>query len=573
VLGQVIATAVIPAKGREPVPEVNLRAFLADRLDRHELPARIRYVDALPRNPAGSVLKTKLRELLALGGDGAGPAPTSGTEARLARLWSRLLGGVGAIGASDDFFAIGGDSLLARQLASLVSAEFGLPVPAGLAFRHRDLAGQAAWIDAAGSSPDRAAERPADCVPSPVSGVPLSALQEHLLRWMHETDPPRDAGPMHVCLRITENIDGEILAACLTELVGRHEALRTCCVAGPEGWYGAVLEALPPELVIRVAIDDKAAVEVLAAEVSRPFDWRSGPLVRAVLVLIGPQDHLFALVIHRLVVDGWSLGVLLRERGELYTARRTDTLPMLRTPVQAGEVIAWNRSRWPANRAWWRTALDGAPAAVEHFPGRRPAGWYAAASEDLTLGGHLHAVAQDHQTTAFVVAAAGWLAVLARHTGAAELVVVTAVTGRATPEFESAVGCLAQPLLVRVPVGATPSFRVLVERLRDGMSAAMDHQAYPVAEFDAAVPYPVEIRFEQWAGRTPLPGLRSQAYPLPHDTVPRSPLPDHDRSLPKLELLEQPDGQLTGRLTYNRHAVDADTVRRLGRALVEALAT
>ncbi|MDN3354202.1 AMP-binding protein [Actinomadura sp. DC4] len=569
VLGQALAAAVVPAG------EIgDLRAFLAERLGRHEMPAHIRSVDALPYNAAGKVVKGELRAVLALGERRNGPAPASATETALARLWGRLLGTAG-VGASDEFFALGGDSMRAAQLATLAGEEFGVDVPAALVFDHPDLAGQAAWIDAAG----RAARRPAD---GGSDEHAVGSLQEHLLTWMHELDPPRDVGPMHVAVRVHEEVDPALLAAALDALVRRHDGLRTRFARGPAGWTATVREKPPPELVTRDAVGateeerQRDAAGLVAAEVARPFDWRRGPLVRAVLVRVGPEEYLAALVIHHLVVDGWSMGILLRELGLLYSALRTGHRPSLPPATQSADVVAWNRRQWPRTRPLWRRALDGAPAAVEYFPGRRLARTYQAASQrflfepDLAAG--LRAVAERHRTSAFTLVAACWLAVLARHTGASEFVALTPVTGRARPEFESAVGCLAQSLLVRVPVGDDPPLGVLVERVRDGLLAATDRQAYPFAEFGAAVPFPVEIPFSRWPGEPHFPGLISEAFALPHGLVWSWPLPGEDRGVPKLELAELPGGRIEGRLTYNRHAFVEDTVGHLADDLKETVA-
>ncbi|WP_432970262.1 AMP-binding protein [Dactylosporangium sp. CA-233914] len=571
ILGQVLAAAVVPASGQPPVSDAQLRAFLTERLDRHEVPSVIERVPALPHNAGGKVSKESLRPRLSLGVRKGGPVPATETEQELGALWSQLLR-TGAVGRSDDFFALGGDSLRAAQLAAQATEAFGLPVPSALAFDHPDLAGQAAWIDAVrAASLDTVRSEPVPATPGA-----LSSLQLELLRWMDQTTPARDVGPMYVCVDVEDELDPDLLCAGLAALVHRHEALRTRCVRGAgDAWHALVLPELAPELVVLDAAHRGEGDRLLAQELIRPFAWRTGPLVRAVVIRLAPQRQLFALVAHHLVVDGWSFGILLHELGEVYTAARAGAAPVLPEPAQAGEVVGWHRARWPQERRWWRTALSGAPGAVDELPGRRAVARYAAASVevglDTELNTGLRGAAMTHRTTTFVVAAAGWLAVLARHSGAAELVVLTPVTGRTLPRFESAVGCLTQSLLIRVTVGDNPSFATLIARLRDGLLVATDHQAYPLAEFTEAVPYPVEIPFSRWSGHTHLPGLVSRGLALPHGLVWRWRLPGPDQGVPKLELAEHRDRRLTGRLTYNRHAVDRQLARRLGDAFCTVL--
>ena len=567
VLGQALAAAVV-ADG-EPG---DLRAFLAGRLGRHEVPAHIRYVDALPYNAAGKVRKSELRTMLALGTRRDGPAPASPTETALARLWTRLLGG-DRVSRDDDFFALGGDSMRAAQLATLAGERFGVEMPSALVFDRPDLAGQAEWIDAAHRA-DRTAGAGTD-------ESAVSPLQRHLLTWMHELDPPRDVGPMHAAVRIHEDVDPALLTAALNALVRRHDALRTRFARDAGGWTAAVQDELPPELVTRDAAGtgearERDAAETLRAEVARPFDWRHGPLVRMVLVRVAGDEHLAALVVHHLVVDGWSMGVLLHELGLIYSALRTGHRPGLPAATQSAEVVAWNRRQWPRTRPRWQAALDGAPPAVEHFPGRRSTRTYEAASQrfvfEPALAAGLRAIADRRRAGVIAADAACWLAVLAWHTEAPEFVALPPVTGRARPEFESAVGCLAQSLLLRVPVGDAPPLGFLVERVRDELLAATDHHAYPFAEFGAAVPYPVEIPFSRWPGRLHFPGLISEAFALPHGLVWTWPLPGEDRGVPKLELAELPGDRIEARLTYNRHAFTEDTVGHLADDLMEAAA-
>ncbi|HEX3784812.1 MAG TPA: AMP-binding protein [Pseudonocardiaceae bacterium] len=574
-LGQVPAAAIVPAPGVDRVSEARLRAFVAGRLARYEVPAVLRYVDELPRNAAGKVRKPDLRELLALGA-GAAPTPVSATESALAGLWTDLLGGTG-----DDFFALGGDSLRAAQFATLAGEFFGVPVPTSLVFDRPDLAGQAAWIDAA-----RSGAEPADDAGTTDDGagrkadLPLSSLQEHLLTWMHETDPPRDVGPMHVTVRILEDVDAGILATALNELTRRHEALRTRFSVGPSGWTATVRDRLPAEVVLREAtgatVDERrqVAAELVSAEVARPPDWRRGPLVRLALVRVGPEEHLAALVVHHLVVDGWSMGVLLRELGLLYSALRTGHPPTLPPAARGSEVVEWSRRQWPRTRAWWHGVLDGAPPAVEHFPGRHRVRAYRAAAHhfrlDDDIAAALREVARHQRSTHFVVVAACWLAILARHSGASEFLALTTVTGRPKPEFETAVGCLTQSLLLRVRVGDDPPLHRLIERVRDALLAATDHQAYPFGEF--SVPYPVEIPFSRWPGGPHIPGLLSEPFALPHGLVWRWPLSNEDRGVPKLELAELPGGAIEGWLTYNDEAFTEDTVGQLVEELLVVLA-
>ena len=314
VLGQVPVAAIVLIGGGDRVP-ADLFGFLGARLDRHELPADVRVVTTLSRTATGKVIKSTVRDRLARPSDTPRAGPGGGTVEHLAGLWAQVLDGVNPQG-SDDFFGLGGDSLSAARLAQLIAARFDVEVAGDFAFDHRSLAEQAARLTVGFSASPPTAAGPAS------TGVPvefeheLSSLQEHLLAWMHETNPARDVGPICVAIRVTDDLNVDLLGRCLAELVGRHDALRTRYHRKGPQWTAVVRPELAPEVVFRAA-DPRAAGRVFQHEIGRPFDWRDGPLVRLVVVRVADREHLLALVIHHLAVDGWSFGILLRELGEL----------------------------------------------------------------------------------------------------------------------------------------------------------------------------------------------------------------------------------------------------------------
>jgi hypothetical protein len=175
-LGEVAAAAVTARPGWTPVADMDLRSFLAGRVDRHELPVVVRWLPELPHNAAGKVRKDSVRATLTARSQRGGTAPASPTEKALAELWSTLLHT--DVSRDDHFFVLGGDSLRATQLAMLATELFGTPVITTLVFERPGLADQAAWID------EQAGRGPATSPAAPDAGnqAGLSALQLELLR-------------------------------------------------------------------------------------------------------------------------------------------------------------------------------------------------------------------------------------------------------------------------------------------------------------------------------------------------------------------------------------------------------
>jgi acyl-CoA synthetase (AMP-forming)/AMP-acid ligase II len=561
VMGAMVAAAVTV---RSPVGVAELRGFLRDRLSRAELPTRLVIVDALPRNEAGKVLKRELRELSERP---AGQAPElladPAVEARLGALWRRVLR-VRSAGAGDDFFALGGDSLTATQLATVAGEAFGVAVPAALAFDHPTLSAQAAWL---------ATARPAAAPPvgaGPGDQVPLTALQEYFLRWMGETDPPRVVSNLPVAVRITDDLDLPALDAAVRAVAGRHDALRTVFRDG----RAVLLADCPPEITHCSAATEAAAARLAAAAVERPFDLAAGPLARVVTIRLGERDHVLALAVHHLVTDGWSMGVLLRDLALAYSALRDGRQPAARQPgPTAAEVAGWARAQWPASRAYWRETLAGAPAALPAAPRLATPDRYTAASLPVELpvdiADRFREVGRRHGATAYQAVLAAWARVLGEWAGAPELVVMSPVPGRGRPELAGVVGCLVQSLLLRLDLRGAPSYPRLLRRVRATVLAATDRQHYPYEEFSRKVPHPAWFRYERWPGEACFPGLASGPFALPRELMFDWPMPpgEVDRSVPELALTEQPDGSLAGWLVYNRRAFDRPTVAALGDAL------
>jgi len=558
VMGTMVAAAVVL---RAPVPLDDLRAFLGERLARHEVPTRIDVVEALPHNQAGKVVKREVRALLAAPRGSPGMPLGSPAEVRLGALWSRVLG-VGAVAADSDFFALGGDSLRASQLSAVVGEAFGIAAPASLAFEAPVLAAQAARIEALAPSPG----------PGPAGGrALLSAQQESFLGWVAEgRGDGRHPGAIAAAIRVRDELDHDVLRRSLDEVVRRHEALRTVIRSG----RGVLLDDCPPEFVSADASSEVQAAVLLREARGRAFDTAAGPLVRAAAVRLGPGHHALALLGAHLMFDGWSMGVLLRELGLLYSALRLGgPSPLPPLPLQAPELFAWAREQWPRTREWWRRALDGAPPAIDPFPGRRLVHRFTRASVpfriDPEAAGRLRAAARAHTATPFMVAAACWSAVLAAWSGTTDLVLMTPVPGRTRPEFEGLIGCLVQSLLPRVDAGGDPPFAELLARVRASTLAAIDHQFYPYEEFRVRVPEPAWVRYESWGGLAHFPGLESEPFELPREAAPEEwHIPDGDRTVPELALSEQPDGSVAGWLVYNVYAFERATIERLADAFL-----
>ncbi|HEY4575090.1 MAG TPA: amino acid adenylation domain-containing protein, partial [Thermoanaerobaculia bacterium] len=359
-----------------------LRQALRERLPDYMVPALFVELPALPLTPNGKVDRRALRALPSLPGAGHEPvAPRTHREERVAGLWRDVLQ-VDRLGIHDNFWELGGHSLLATRLAHRVRESFGVELPVRTLFERPTLAG---YTEAIAAALQGLGERAEPIAPRMDSGpAPLSHAQQRLW-FLDRLQPGQAVYNLPVLFAVAGPLAADALAAALAETVRRHDVLRTTFqveeesgdpvqwVAAPAPWPLPRVDLAGLPAARRAAEADR----LLAAERRLPFDLARGPLLRALLVRLGPHDHRLALTMHHIVSDGWSIGVLRRELQALYGAAAAGRPSPLPEPaVQYADFAVWQR-RWlaggeqEAQLAWWRQTLAGDPPALD-LPTDRP---------------------------------------------------------------------------------------------------------------------------------------------------------------------------------------------------------
>ncbi|MFD9328167.1 amino acid adenylation domain-containing protein [Streptomyces sp. NPDC060065] len=482
------ATPPTPATEPTALDLADIRAALARRLPEYAVPASYVVLDTLPLTANGKVDRAALRALgvRAERATGAYVAPEGPVERRIAELWGELLGRE-RIGAADDFFALGGHSLLLTRLLARIRREFHGDVTLQDLFERPTVAGLAPLLSRQETPDGGAVVAPGD-VTEP---GPLSWTQERL--WLEEQLRPGDAAyNMPVVLRLRGALDDAALQSAVDTVVARHAVLRTVFEAGPDGTplqraldgarvlvrHGDLSGAPDPE---------SAAVAAAMRGIKEPFDLTRGPLLRAELLRIGEQDQLLALAVHHIAFDGWSFGLLLRELSRAY-AGDVDQQP--EPGLQFADVARWERTdlAGPALDSlldWWRHHLDGVPRVLE-LPTDRPrpaVGTHRGARRRLTVDAStaagLRELSRSHGGTLFMTLLSAYSVVLSRHTGQDSLLVGTPVANRPRSEFEDLLGCFLNTLPLRVDLHGDPSFPELLGRVRDTSLEAFAHQRVP----------------------------------------------------------------------------------------------
>ncbi|MEW2546596.1 non-ribosomal peptide synthase/polyketide synthase [Streptomyces sp. NPDC047002] len=575
---RLVAYVVGPA-GQDPSA---LREFAAASLPDYLVPTDVVSLGALPLSANGKVDRAAL-PAPAAPRDAGRTAPRTAAERRATEVFAEVLG-IGPPGADDDFFALGGDSILSIRLAARLSAALGADLTPRDVLTRPTPAGLAALL-----AEQRDSARP-PIVPVPRDGAaPMSFAQQRL--WFLEEFAPGSAEYVTaLALRLHGPLDTGALTAALTALAARHESLRTTFDSvdgrGVQLVHPPRPVPLPPhDLSALPEADRKAALrDLLAEERERPFDLRTGPLLRARLIRLADDDHVLALALHHIVTDGWSTSVLLGDLAHLYRAglgAESGELPPL--PVQYADYAHWQRALDPATAdtqlAYWKQQLADAPPLDLPTDRPRPA---VRTSNGATTGlvvpastaAGLTRLAREHGTTLFTTLVAAVQAYLARLTGERDIAVGTVTSGRERAEVQGLVGFFVNTLVLRSRVEAGWPFTDFLTTVRHTVQGALAHQDVP---FERVVD---EVRPERDAARTPLFQVMVvlQNAPAAGVDLPGLRVEDVESDTRQaafdltVECAEAPDGTLRVLLTYNTDLFEAATAERLAARLGTLLA-
>ncbi len=580
------AAAAAPAAG-------DLRRFVQARLPAFMVPASFTVLPALPRSPLGKLDRRALaaRAVQEQSATPGGQGPRTPAEELVAGIFAEVLQRP-QVGVEDDFFALGGHSLLATQVVSRVRSVFGVTMAIRTLFEAPVVAALAARIERllAGGTDKEEAAPPIQRV-SRQQRLTLSFAQQRLW-FLDRLEPGSAQYNLAATVRLRGQLDRAALAAAWSEIVRRHEVLRTRFLMDAGEPHQEVMPPRPLALpVIDLARLPAGArlqeEERLTREEARaPFDLTVAPLLRVSLLALAAGEQVALVTMHHIASDGWSVGVLTRELGALYTAflqRQPSPLPELE--VQYADFAAWQRQVLDGGRrdtelAWWRQRLAGAPAILE-LPTDRPRPALAShrgAERQLTLGdgpalAQLGALSRRHGATLFMTSLAAFAVLLARWSGQQDMVVGTPVAGRTRAETEPLIGFFVNTLPLRVGLAGDPGFLDLLEQVRETTLGAYAHQELPferlveelVPDRDASRPALVQVLLvlqNAPADALSLPGLELSVLPQGTGTA---------KFEITVALTETAQG-LACQVEYRRELFDAATIARLAAGYARLLA-
>ena len=479
-----------------------LQIAIGRQLPKYMVPVRWAWIAELPLNTNGKLNRKRLPEMelfLESGTSTLFDAPPDPVEEILIGLWSQVLHR-DAFGIHQDFFALGGHSLLGAQLMARIREAFQIELPLRALFDAPTIAGLAEHI-----RHQLEAQNGAQMPPLPSGGrppeLPLSFAQQRLW-FLNQMDPHSSAYNMHVALKLrAAALDRVSLEWALNQVLERHEVLRTHF----EDRSGRPVQVIDQPVWLALMVEDGAALTcaelnaLRSDEASRPFELSRGPLLRSRLVRTDANEHILLLTVHHIACDGWSLQILEREIRTLYEARvRNRAVDLPRPRIQYADFALWQR-HWlvgdvlQQQLSYWEQNLREVPAelplpADRRIPAMRSdAGGAVTVRIDPALTAAIRRVSRESNASTFMVLLAGWQVLLGRLTGSSHVVTGTAVAGRPLHEFESSIGLFVNQLPIATDLGGKATFRDVIGRVRESCLSAYAHQHLPFEQIVAAL--------------------------------------------------------------------------------------
>jgi hypothetical protein len=502
-LGEDIASAVVLRPHSLATPK-DIRQFASGRMAEFKVPRQVLILPELPKGPTGKLKRVGLAAKLGLANGGVMSrtvlAPRTSLEKELAGIWASILQ-IEQVGIDDDFFALGGDSLLAVHVLSRIRDIMHLEVEVSRFFEAPSIGEMAHHLEMLMETGK--ARRPSSAIARSAreGWAPASITQERLWKTQHAL-PDLPFFNILYALRLTSSLDVAVLERSINEIVRRHEILRTTFAVRD----GQHVQVIAPQLTVPLTFDDlhrlpeskkeTAGQRLIEEEVLHSFNLAQGPLLQARLVCLAEREHLLLITMHQVICDGWSLGVLVDELTVIYDAF-SDGQPTPLTPlsIQYADFARWQR-QWQSHRdivaqlAYWRAQLHD-PLPVMKLPPARPRprrtiDGLRTARREVALPARLSEAAkrfsQEEGGTLFMALVAAFKTLLHLYVAEEDLRVATLVANRNRAATEHLIGPLVNTVILRTNLGGDPSPHEVMRRVRATTLAAFAHQDLPFEE-------------------------------------------------------------------------------------------
>ena len=487
--GEQRLVAYVVATPGGAAPDSNtLREFLKETLPEYLVPSVFVAMEELPLTPSGKVDRERLPEP-ELSDPLRYVPPRTSTEELVAQVWAEVLG-LEHIGIHDNFFELGGHSLLAMQVIARLRDVLGIDLRLLSLFEAPAIEPLARIIDLEVRRQQGLAAMPL-VARSARTTAPQSFAQERL--WFLTQLEPSPAYNMPDAWHVRGLLDCDVLQRSLTEMVLRHESLRSR-FATVNGEAVQIIDPpfeFPLRIVEMAGATEDEVLERVRAEALLPFDLMAAPLLRVTVFRLSGDESVLFTTMHHIISDGWSMGILLRELGILYEAfSQGRSSPLAALEVQYADYAIWQR-QWLQGEVlqkqldYWKKQLADIPAVLE-LPTDRPrpamptlVGGLVPFAVSSELSQRLAEVARGESVTLYMLLLAALQVVLSRWSGQRDIVVGSPIAGRTHRQTEGLIGFFLNTLVMRGDLRGNPTFRELLARTRQTALEAYAHQDLP----------------------------------------------------------------------------------------------
>jgi hypothetical protein len=489
-----VAYVVCDGAGAASLTE--LRDHLKERAPEYMMPARFVRLEEIPMTPSGKVNRPALRasEEKAPEARDDYHAPQTPVEEIVAGIYEEVLK-LDRVGRNEDFFEIGGQSLLATKVVLRVRKALGIEIGVKDIFKNATPEGLGRLIEEALRRGKK------DCVPPLVRAerggkLPLSFAQRRLW-FIDQMDPGNATYNISEAVRLNESLNLDALERAINEIIRRHEVLRTRIevVAGEpaqviDAWEPRRLEVLDLRSWPREEIEAEVRKRT-REEAETGFDLSRGPLLRVKALKLEEEDQVILYTLHHIVSDGWSMGVLMKEVRTLYQAYLAGApSPLEELEIQYADYAMWQRHYIQGEflneqLQYWRKHLGGELPTLKLIIDRPRLGerthraGYESIALPLELTRRIMTLGRGEGVTPFMTLLAAFKVLLSRYSGQEDIIVGTVVANRNSIEIEKLIGFFVNTLPLRTNLAGDPTFRELLARVREVMLGAYAHQDAP----------------------------------------------------------------------------------------------
>ncbi|MCY8264769.1 non-ribosomal peptide synthetase [Bacillus inaquosorum] len=555
---------IVPEKGNN-LP--NLYRHLAGTLPPYMIPATINNISRMPLTSSGKLDRSALPEPENNASLTYMP-PRTLIEADLAHIWGDVLNKQ-QIGIRDDFFQLGGQSLKAAALVSRIHKKLNIELPISEVFSNPTIESMAVKLMSLKEHAFTQIE-PAD----QRDVYPLSFSQKRLYA-LHQLAGDSTGYNMPAVLELRGTLEHQLLRSVLTELVNRHEALRTVFVLD----RGEPVQIIYPEMAFdlkELEIESEQMLESVIESFIKPFDLSSGPLFRACVVTMGNNRGFLLLDMHHIIADGVSISTLIQEFTDLYCDKE---LPVLNLHYK--DFAVWQQEKYPKElykkqEAYWLDQLGGSLPVLElPLDKTRPrlpdfSGGTIEVNIDKDTADELHRLMAETGTTLYMIFLAVYSILLSKLSGQEDIVVGSPAAGRPHADLERVIGIFVNTLAMRSQPEGHKTFSSYLQDIRHLALTAYEHQDYPFEELADKLDTHREVnRNPLFDAMLVLQSSEDFQFEVPGLSI-SSVTPKHDISKFDLTLhAEEHSGGIHCRFEYSTALFEEETIARWASHFIE----